>query len=261
MAMYRAYFDESTGNDSPILVVAGFLADDRLWGRFEPEWKAVLNEWGLTAFHASHFATRKKEFRGMSESDRQGLIGRLLDVIRRQVQFGFATVVHIKDYNSVFQGMERVEAGSAYALCCLSCAFQVGEWAKLNDQAEPVGFFFDDGNPRAGEALTALLAQKKDPTLSEYKIGGIAFDDDERLVPLQAADLAAYEIWKWLDEHFAEKKRHGRFPLQQLVRVPWTIREFDREVLLELRNVQRGGTGNPRTIRHVIQALLPGITD
>ena len=33
MAMYRAYFDESTGNDSPILVVAGFLADDRLWGR------------------------------------------------------------------------------------------------------------------------------------------------------------------------------------------------------------------------------------
>lgn len=261
MAMYSAYFDESTGNNSPVLVVAGFLSNDALWGQFEREWKAALSDFGIAAFHMQHFAQRKESFLGWDEPTRRALLGRLLEIINRRVQLGFATVVHIDELESILAGPERSKFGSAYNLCCLSCAVQIGEWAKANHQIEPVGYFFDAGHKNASEALGTLLGQKNDPELTEYRIGPITFDSDDVLVPIQAADLAAYEIWRWLDEHFAAKPRHGRYPLQELIKVPWRIREFGQDVLLELLAVQRGLPVTPRTIRHRIQALRPGQVD
>ncbi len=261
MAMYSAYFDESTGNGSPVLVVAGFLSNDAHWGLFESEWKAALAEFGIKVFKASHCATRKGEFRGMDDPTRRALMSKLLETIGRRVQFGFASVVHVKDFSQLFQGHERREIGSPYNLCCLTCAVQIGEWAKANHQVEPVGYFFDSGHRNAREALDTLLEQKNDSSLIEYRIGLITFESDDMLIPIQAADLAAYEVWKWLDEHFAGKQRHGRFPLQEIIKVPWTIREFDGEILEELRDMRRGLPVNPRTIRHTIQALRPGQTD
>lgn len=262
MAMFSAYFDESTGNDSPILVLAGLLAADAQWSLFESEWKAALKDHGVTAFHAAHFATRKFEFRGMEESTRQSLLGRLLDVIQRRVSQGFGCAIHVREFEAMFTGKERAEIGSPYTLCCISCAEYVGAWAKDNCQIEPVGYFFDSGHRYAGEAFHALIAEKNNPENIEYRIGPITFDSDTKLIPLQAADLAAYEFWKWLDEHYAGKKRHGRYPLQEIIRIPWKIREFDRDVLLELREVGRGAApGNPRTVRNVIPALRPGRTD
>ena len=35
MAMFNVYFDQSTGDGSPLLVVAGFLSDDAHWSQFE----------------------------------------------------------------------------------------------------------------------------------------------------------------------------------------------------------------------------------
>jgi hypothetical protein len=261
MAIFSAYFDESTGNNSPVLVVAGFLSDDAHWSLFETEWKAALSEFGISAFHMQHFAAQKEAFWGWEEATRRALLGKLLGIIKHRVLLGFASVVHVDAFESVFAGPRRSAIGSPYNLCCLSCAVQIGEWARSNYQIEPVGYFFDAGHKNAGGALETLLEQKNDPDLIEYRIGPIAFESDEVLVPIQAADLAAYEIWRWLDAHFAAKPRHGRFPLQEIIKIPWKIREFDQEVLLELLAVQQGLPVNPRTIRHTIQALRPGQTD
>lgn len=70
--------------------------------------------------------------------------------------------------------------------------------------------------------------------------------------------FAACPVPSRLDEHFAAKPRHGRYPLQEIIKIPWTIREFDQEVLLELLAVQQGLPVNPRTVRHAIRALRPG---
>ena len=204
----------------------------------------------------------RAEFRAWKKRPAKPLLGRLLDIISRRAQFGFASVVHVREFEEVFAGVLRSEIGSPYNLCCLTCAVQIGEWAKANYQIEPIGYFFDFGHKNAREVFDTLIAQKNDPTLTEYRIGPITFESDTVLVPLQAADLAAYEIWKWLDEHFAAKKRHGRYPLQEIIKVPWKIREFDREILLELRDVRRGLPVNKRApIRHAIQALRSGRTD
>lgn len=258
MAMYSAYFDESTGNKSPVYVVAGFLSNDALWIQFEGEWKRALEEFGIKAFHAQHFSKHKGEFLGWDEPKRKKLMARLLDIIQRRAQQGVAAVVHVSAFREVFKGKDLREIGSIYHLCCLACFAETGEWAKRNYQIEPIAHFFDAGNGNASQVLKTYQAMKGNPDKREYRLGAIAFEDDEILVPLQAADTAAYELWKWLDEHYANKTRHGRYPLQEMARIPWVIREFDKAILQEMLDRRHGQQVKKRTIRNFISALPPG---
>jgi hypothetical protein len=261
MAMYSAYFDESTGNGSPVFVVAGFLSTDAQWTQFEKEWIEVRDEFGITAFHAQHFAKHKGEFLGWDEPKRKKFMARLLDIVQRRAKLGFATVVHALAFRQVFRGADLREIGSIYHLCCLACFTEIGEWAKRNYQIEPIAHFFDAGNKNAGQVLKTYQAMKDSPDKSEYRLGSITFEDDKILVPLQAADLAAYELWKWLDEHYANKTRHGRYPLQEIIKVPWAIREFDEAILQEMLDRRHGKQVNKRTIRNFISALRPGVVE
>jgi hypothetical protein len=92
MSVCSSYFDESTSETSPILVVARFLSTH--WGLFETEWKEVLAEFGISAFHMQQLAHRNGEFEGMKESKRRTLLAKLLTIVTRRAKLGFASVVH-----------------------------------------------------------------------------------------------------------------------------------------------------------------------
>jgi len=260
MAMMSAYFDESTSESSPIIVVAGFLSTDVEWALFETEWKDVLAEFGISAFHMHCFAHRKDEFAGMPEPRRKALLGKLLNIITKRVKLGFASVVHWREFESVFTGADRDYAGSPYNLACTACQLDIGEWAQRNDQAEPIAYFYDAGHKDAAEVARIFLETKNQTGRNEYRLGSITFEHDNVLVPLQAADIAAYEFWRWLHEHFADTTRHGRYPLEKLVEIEWNIRSFDRLILEEMLARKRGAKVVPRVIRDVIPALRSGKT-
>ncbi len=261
MPHFSAHFDESTGNNSPILVVAGFLSTDAQWNLFIKEWKEVLTEFRILAFHMREFAHRTGEFRGMEEATRQQLLGRLLDVINQRVKLGFAAAVHVNEFESLFTGIDRTEIGSPYKLGCTANWLEVGEWAKKNHQVEPIDFCFDTGHSEKGEVQRSFRESKQNPAFVEHRLGTIRFADDRLDVPIQAADIAAYELWRWLNEHFTEKTRHGRFPLQEIVKIPWTIREFDRSSFEEMLVQRKGGQVDKKIVHHVISALRPGQRD
>jgi hypothetical protein len=44
LAVLIAYFDESGSKDTPLVTMAGYLADERRWKRFERQWAKVLKE-------------------------------------------------------------------------------------------------------------------------------------------------------------------------------------------------------------------------
>jgi hypothetical protein len=260
MSIYRAYFDESTSAESPILVVAGFLSTDANWALFETEWKEVLADFGMSAFHMVDFAHRTGEFHGMVERTRRDLIAKLLDIITRRARLGFASVVHWQEFERVFVGAERIAVGSPYNLCCTACHLEVGEWAKANYQIEPIDFFFDAGHKDAAEASKTFAETKANPQNTEYRLGTIEFSHDTASLPIQAADIAAYEIWKWLDEHFMDKTRHGRFPLEKIVQIEWKIREFDKDIIEEMLRSRRGEKVVSRVIHSMVPALRSGRT-
>jgi hypothetical protein len=135
---------------------------------------------------------------------------------------------------------------------------QVGEWATKNYQIEPIAFFFDAGHENASDVAKTFLETKNAPENVSYRLGSLTFQHDNVLAPLQAADIAAYELWRWLDEHYLDKTRHGRFPLSEIIKIEWTIREFDKPILEEMLAHRRGAKPIPRVIHSEIPALRPG---
>ena len=61
--MLTAFFD-SSGDQPPALVVAGWLFDSRGRSRFDKEWGQVLDEADISCFHMVDFAHSKKAFQG-----------------------------------------------------------------------------------------------------------------------------------------------------------------------------------------------------
>jgi hypothetical protein len=106
-----------------------------------------------------------------------------------------------------------------------------------------------------------IRESKQNPAFIDFRLGTLRFADDKLHAPLQAADIAAYELWRWLDEHFALKPRHGRYSLQELVKLPWTIREFDRGGFEEMQVQRKGGRVDKKIVHYVISALRSGLKD
>jgi hypothetical protein len=99
MVMFSAYFDESgTHTDSPVATVAGFLASDIRWGKFQSPWKKILDELGVDYFHMTDFIAGKKEYAGLSKEQKQKIVDRLTKAINRYATIPIAAAVEKADY-------------------------------------------------------------------------------------------------------------------------------------------------------------------
>lgn len=99
-------------------------------------------------------------------------------------------------------------------------------------QDERVDLVFDQNAQFSPRAVEAFNGYKINPLLSEYErnlVGSLSFADDKEVIPLQAADLLAYEINKNLRGY----RRHPGMVLNEL---PGTHLIWDRKHLVEYAN-------------------------
>jgi hypothetical protein len=239
MAFYRGYFDESGGDNSRFLVVAGLIGAVRDWCWFEEEWKMVLASEGVTGpFHMQHLEKDRKAFRGWEKRHRERLLGRLLAIIKNRACLGVASAVSMEDYNSIITpGDLRNQIGSAYTLCVQGVLWCAGRWAQRTGRFDEISYVLDAGHRNSEEAREAHdKTRTNEQTVAEYRVGPLAFDTDDRTAPLQAADLVAYETWKHLTGKSEEPNRRVRYTFAQLLKLPYENRLFDRQPLQEMRD-------------------------
>jgi hypothetical protein len=199
MVVLKGYCDESgTEKDAKILVVAGLLGSATRWERFETDWKLVLASNHLDYFRAQEFYKRKEQFALGTDWDsrhkRERLIQQLLQVIQSREtapSVALVSLVYLVDHRRIF-GKDRVPS-TAYTVGCSGCWLLGSKWAEEQNHKEEIAFFFDIGHKHAGHALRSYQqAQQYAPFRQQYRLGGLTFEDDRKLVPLQAADLLAY---------------------------------------------------------------------
>jgi hypothetical protein len=249
--MLACYFDESENfGESPVLVVAGFCGGSQQWEFFAKEWLAVLKSYGLQSpFKMQHFARWKRQFRTFADVKREPLLRDLLDVICKRAMMGFGCVVVSEAYDRLIAGEAKNKIGSPYALAAAGCFWCVGNWARRYKHPDPIAHFFDGGHRNAGEALAVHTKHLADEQFRKgWKLGPISFDTDDRLIPLQAADLFAYESLrrcsasaiKAMSEDKPLTQENLRYPIRKLLsgRIPLMVRLLDEQTLTELRDNQ-----------------------
>jgi hypothetical protein len=203
--MFTAYFDASGAKDQPVVVVAGFVSLAELWQEWEAEWLAKLSEYGLAYFHYN-------EISSWQEARKSRLIAELSRIIRCYVAHKAGVAVINRDMGEVFSELELKQWRiNAYAVAGRTVAKEMRLWCMRGNGQLPVLVFEhgDDGQGQLAHLLTSqgypepIIKHKKKFTDRKGKV-------HEPAIPLQAADLLAYELFWRVREH----QRTGRIPAE-----------------------------------------------
>jgi hypothetical protein len=218
-SLLRAYLDDSgTHADSKVCVLAGYFGGQRQWVKFEEEWRKVLDEHGLDEFHAHRFwsAASGKNVSAYSGWNRQreaNFLQRLLAIINSFRIHPFGSAVVMQDWDALPIDEKRVLTGAAYKdgepvlsgarkkPFFLPFVHAIQKAASYCHEHTKISFYFDRNDACSAYAadyfsfLASLPGHPATPTLGE-----IEFVDSKSNPPIQAADLLAYEINRYLNE-------------------------------------------------------------
>ena len=240
MLMLRSYMDESGKYDDPsiqMVSVCGVISSLERWTHFESKWKDVLDEYSVFWFHMKDFAHHKGEFEGWKEPIRREFIGKLMKVIDERVMGCLAATMSKYDFDNLTENQKLALGNDPYYPCFLACIIHSAETAFNLAPDEQVELFFAD-NPgfktKAYEFYERCKAENV-PEDIRKRLGPITLNAEPRKVlPLQAADLVAYEVNHNLTEMFKQKKwPEGRWPFNRVKDRMFFIEYFDKNTLAE----------------------------
>ncbi len=200
--MLSAYFDESGSHgDSRVFVLSGLVTPAHQWERFSGEWMKALSNEGITDFHMVDFSHSIGQFKGWEAERSKMFITRLIDIICRRVSFRLWTVIVVNDYRQfVIENSDHM----MYTLSAIGCASRLRRIADRRSTYIPC--MFEQGGLGGRRALDAFLVQqRRDPDF--YRMGALRLGDRRLSPPLQAADLHAYEVYKYFADQLAGSSR------------------------------------------------------
>jgi len=195
----RAFNDESL-NDR-IFCISGYLAPASVWGEFEIKWKRALKEERLPYFHMADCEAREEEFKGISKLERARLQRKFIEIITSTQATAIAVGVHLKFYDALADRIKKrgIKYSKAYFTAFVHQVDHLASRIAHLPPEEQIGFVFDRQNEyqgRAKELYDSLLGHPELPFHS--RLGPLGFADKTKVVPLQAADILAYESFRYL---------------------------------------------------------------
>jgi hypothetical protein len=227
--MFTAYFDASGAPDQLAVVVAGFVSSAELWVEWEAEWRAKLRAYGLECFH-------NKELSEWPETKRADLISELCRIIRSYACFKTGIAVVNRHISEVFTEAESKEWKiNAYAVAGRTAAREMRLWSLRGSGVMPELVYErgDAGQDRLRHLLVSqgypepFFRPKKEFT--DRKSGVIL----QGAIPLQAADLLAYQIcWRLREFLKTGKKPDSERLCSDLENIPGDYGTVEHDRLL-----------------------------
>lgn len=211
------YLDESgTHAQSPISVMAGYVATSAQWETFNIDWMALVRKAGVKHIHALDLFKNRNQFKGWKTQDANALAIALDNVIATHLQLGYSVVVRDDDYKSIYGAAphpRRLPKDTKYGVCFRACLAFVPSYIaselRLAQQTElaeqtTINFLLEQGHRNFGDARRLFDLFKAD-ALPEWQHFVGTMDVSTKDSPgAQAADFLAYTVYR------AEGLEHGQ---------------------------------------------------
>lgn len=237
--MLKAYFDESgTHQDSKVLAFGGYISTVKKWRSFEKQWQKMLDTEQIPMMHSTDLESRHGAFKNWSIERKVRVQKQAISIIRRNVLQGFSSSVILDDYQTIVAGKPHIKFTSPYTFAMTATLHLVKKWVKDNNIKIPIHYVFESGAGYAGE-ITDVMKQTKNIGWDFYRMKSAnswSFADKIDFIPLQSADILAYEAYKqMLNFKVGETRRDLRKSAESLLRsVPHDDHFFDEQTLLKL---------------------------
>jgi hypothetical protein len=233
--MLQAYVDDSGTHDgSHNTVLAGYWGRLHQWKKFESAWRAVLDSEGIEEFHAKEFWPRIPGkgrigvYRDWSDERHKSFIHRLLAVIESSKIYPFACGVLGAEWErlapeekELLSAQEQEALQKPMLMAMNRLMFRVAGYC---NPSRIVNFTFDEFNSeKLKVAVMQQFAEVKrilraDNDRVVERIGGLAFEDSKVALPLQAADLLAYEAHRYAKAAQGDKNHPTRVEYTRALR-------------------------------------------
>jgi uncharacterized protein DUF3800 len=230
--MFIIYCDASGGDpQQTVFTVGGFIAEVSQWDMFNKEWPRVLASGPRPEYHATDVEDSERLWGWTKEHKKQFQTYAYLTVNLR-ANIGISTTIIKKDFDAEGIRWPKIPYGKSanYLYFCVNDIIkQVSEWALERDYHDPINYVFECGDLGQGEVGYAFDELPKDldfPKERRELIGTVTFGKKRSHLPLQAADIWAYENYKqMINQHMplkpGERKRAPRVGYANLMRKWW----------------------------------------
>ena len=198
LLMLSVYFDDSgTHDELEIVVLSGVLGVPGQWDLFNELWSEKLaapspGKPRLSEFHMTEGAG-DGEFVGWGRTATDSLVRELTDIILACDLYVYGTAIFRKDWDELVTGEMRESAGDAEGSCVRRCYMATKEWSRKYGHKPEIAFVFDNRPHRLLE--NDRLVKLFDSTY--FNNATLTFASSKKTLPLQAADLVAWEMYQY----------------------------------------------------------------
>lgn len=190
----NGFFDDSGSERDPASrfpCLAGYIAHDTYWFTFQEHWRHILLQHGMPGLHMRTFVRVAQE-KGWSTPKRREVVLDFVKVIKQCRLIGFGVGVDAHVWANL--GKERRGAfGNAQEFCFQRIVRRVVDRLEEAHEQEPLQLIFDRDIEYARRRLRLFENILKGDRSASNRIATIGFGDTEWHLPLQAADLLAWE--------------------------------------------------------------------
>jgi Protein of unknown function (DUF3800) len=196
VALLKAFIDDSgSGGDSPWFVLAGYMGTAEAWDDFDAPWRAALNGPPKLDYfkHSEMYAFDNQWGQFVSTKQRNQRLEDLIAVIGKHAMRAIHVRLKQKDYDEVIKPYVPPMWQNAYYFLFigfLSAATSTEKWAGSGRKIE----FFFDSNREVEKPSKTLYGQVCGLPQFAGSVENIHYKDEKAILPLQAADLFAWEV-------------------------------------------------------------------
>lgn len=204
--MLSAFMDDSgSEGKGPVFVLAGFISYTEIWERFSASWAECLTKPPALPYLKMSQAKRLHDtFRGWSSADRDERIKQFTDVILAQkVMTANVFALYWDDFRRARDEHPEVADCHAYDMLFHGVMASVTRNLLKLDIPQSVEFVFDEQGYAGSRSIATYQSMKwKLPDeLTMQVAGSPRLADDKIVLPLQAADLLAWHVRRYLAEN------------------------------------------------------------
>jgi hypothetical protein len=210
--MFTLYCDDSgTHPKSEVAVAACYVSAVEQWTHCARNWDEANQREKFGVFHMSDFVAKKEQFAAPEWNDqakRDRTVRALVNLIKTRAQFGFAAVVDKAAYDEVIVNghLQHKFGDNHYAYCIRICTAMVNRWREKHHYGQPIQWVFDRLSKGRGDIddMFNVLVKGGDDAMKRYGIykDCWSFHDKAQVTQLQAADIWAWENYKYAVDSF-----------------------------------------------------------
>lgn len=199
--MFRVYFDDSgTHGNSDVVVMGGLFGYPNQWDYLSELWSKQLanpcpSKDPISRFHMAPCQAGDEEFLGWKRVETDYLVDELIEIIRKAGIYGFGCGIPRKAYDVVMTGELRRASGNAETMCIINCFVKLVRYSRAIMGSSEIAFIFDD-RPEQKRNIERIWDVYRGVNEDGVDIVSVTFGNSKKMLPLQAADLLAWEIYQ-----------------------------------------------------------------